>query len=384
MGRRMMALFAQSKTLLRLAGLAALVVAALVAAAPAYTTLGRNLLWLQAARAAVCLLNTDRTDCSSTTLPGFVARLADPRSLSPADRAYAGLALGMTPDLGQLPAPEASARTNVRFRRFLILGAALERRSASGAAEQAYRAAIRLRPEIGEGYYRLGQFYVTQGRLAEALQQYARGAYADPSRATQGQFLAGYAQFKARRWDDALESLRQSWATFQKVGGLDASQPNQCLYFIGEALLNLGQWQEAVHAYEQVVALPTAGQYAWPTYAAYVGLGDAYSYLAQPAAAAEAFDRALAAANADTQRAVVYGHRGRAYLNDGNVFAAAEDFRQAMRLDPNDAWLVVGLADAELAGGDRSAAVADYRAALKIDPGLQYAADQIARLSSQP
>jgi hypothetical protein len=28
--------------------------------------------------------------------------------------------------------------------------------------------------------------------------------------------------------------------------------------------------------------------------------------------------------------------------------------------------------------------MADYRAALKIDPGLQYAADQIARLSSQP
>jgi tetratricopeptide (TPR) repeat protein len=150
-------------------------------------------------------------------------------------------------------------------------------------------------------------------------------------------------------------------------------------YDMGVTFMRRGNYVAALREFQ------TALQYSHSEYEPVVigslnNLGLVYYHLGQ---FGEAWNSYTAALNLDPHRHQSLLGRGYILFQMERYAEAAEQFRQAVAIDPSpDAWLV--LAKALDAGGQAPQALAAYQQALHLNPELREARDRIAELSAQP
>jgi tetratricopeptide (TPR) repeat protein len=148
---------------------------------------------------------------------------------------------------------------------------------------------------------------------------------------------------------------------------------------MGVTFMRRGNYVAALREFQ------TALQYSHSEYEPVVigslnNLGLVYYHLGQ---FGEAWNSYTAALNLDPHRHQSLLGRGYILFQMERYAEAAEQFRQAVAIDPSpDAWLV--LAKALDAGGQAPQALAAYQQALHLNPELREARDRIAELSAQP
>ncbi|MDQ3876056.1 MAG: hypothetical protein M3322_11035 [Actinomycetota bacterium] len=162
------------------------------------------------------------------------------------------------------------------------------------------------------------------------------------------------------RFDEALVLARRAVALSSK-----SASPYGVL---GDALLELGRYDEAFAAFDRMVALkPTAASYARVSYGREI-LGDTAGALAAMELAAEA------AEPSPEPVAWARTHLGKLRLGAGETHAAARLYRSALARVPRYAPALAGLARVATYRGRHAAAARLYRAALRITPVAGYAA----------
>lgn len=355
--------------------------ACLLAARPALDAVLKNIGNVYLSKATMCFYTSSAPALCQHYARRALAFFADQAVVRRSARIQAALLAGAAENVeGITGLADTPAQAEITFQFILSIGERHERAGNLLAAEQTYQLLGPLYPNRAGSYYRLGKFYMARGRFDEALGAFQLGARAEPARAAQGLFLQGLVYNYRQEWTSALDLFRQAHTLDQAQGGLDYSEPNQVHYLSGEALRRLNRLDEAEAEYRRAIELDPTNQWTWPTYAAYVGLGDINHQKKNTEAAAAFYQMALNTAAQDAQRAVVYQHLGKLYLDNGETAQAIAHLRQAVDLNPHDAWLAVALADAYLKAGLANEARTMYQAALQIDPGLQYASQQLEKL----
>ena len=141
------------------------------------------------------------------------------------------------------------------------------------------------------------------------------------------QYAVAAAHYDQGRWKLAVEELQ----TFLQKFPADQRR-NQSLFFLGEALLQLGKYDDARARLQEYVAREPAGQYAR---AAQFRIGEA-AYLAGNFAAAKAdLDRFSAKYPQDRLNAFVLPYLGEVALAGGDAANAARLFRDALARFPD-------------------------------------------------
>jgi tetratricopeptide (TPR) repeat protein len=158
-------------------------------------------------------------------------------------------------------------------------------------AVEAAREAISLRPDLKIGYSALASVCMCDGRLAEGAQAIARAIELDPLDASD-RGVQAVIKLKLRDWPGTLQAAD---------AGL-AINPHQesCVNARGVALAHLGRFEAAI-------------------------------------------DGNATALNHNPESAIIHANQGWALLRFGKRAAAAEHFRESLRLNPNSTWAESGL-----------------------------------------
>lgn len=222
-----------------------------------------------------------------------------------------------------------------------------------------YREAVELKPDYATAHNNLGAALVEKGAIAEAIGHYLHALQLDPDWA-EAHYNLGLAQAAAGRFEDAA-------ATYQWALELRPDYP-EVHYCLGNALLRLGRIGGAVRHYEKALRLR-------PDYIeARVNLAGALQSLGEVERAnahlAEAFEIAL--------------RSGAAFRAQGDIRRAAEVHRLAVQIDPNSAEARYRLGRDLLELGRRSEAAQEFREALHIDPDHRAARAGLAATISDP
>ncbi|MGD0571941.1 MAG: tetratricopeptide repeat protein [Sedimentisphaerales bacterium] len=133
-------------------------------------------------------------------------------------------------------------------------------------AIEAYKQAIRIKPDYAEAYYNLGNAYSELGRYQEAINEYKQAIKNKPDYA-EAHYNLGNACNRLGRSQDAVEAYKQ--AIKNKPDYAEAH------YNLGNACNRLGRSQDAVDAYKQ--AIKNKPDYAEAHYnlgVTYVAAGD--------------------------------------------------------------------------------------------------------------
>lgn len=202
------------------------------------------------------------------------------------------------------PMTTLNTQNRMNLVRFLRLGQHYQASSLWKNAEIAYQNAMYLFPERPDPYLKLGSLYLSQDRYHDAFTILDKGITASEEKA-QLLLQKGFAYLRAGNFQEALEQFRNCKEWNDMFGGLLYSEPSQLHYFTGEALLRLGQLDQAIREYTIAIQLDQGLEWAWPTYAAYVGLGDVYLRQNDFAQALDAYNQANAIALEGDQKRVV-------------------------------------------------------------------------------
>ncbi|MDF0589688.1 tetratricopeptide repeat protein [Candidatus Methanocrinis natronophilus] len=127
----------------------------------------------------------------------------------------------------------------------------------------------------------------------------------------------------------------------------------------GVALYNLGEYDEAVQAYDEAIRLDPEFAIAWNN------KGLALRNLGEYDEAVQAYDEAI---RLDPEFAIAWNNKGLALYNLGEYAEAVQAYDEAIRIDPEYAlaWYSKGLALYNL--GEYAEAVQAYDEAIRIDP----------------
>jgi tetratricopeptide (TPR) repeat protein len=156
---------------------------------------------------------------------------------------------------------------------------ALEKLEDWDAAETAYRAALKARPDLMWPYLRLGHLRRRAGDSEGALARYRQAEVADPD-STLPWFYAGVLFF-----DQGAVSEAQAY--FGKALEIDSSHVDS-VYYLSQSLYRRGQAEEAVHLLAQAVAMQGGQRWRWA-----VELGDWRLALGDREGALAAYHRGL-------------------------------------------------------------------------------------------
>ena len=175
-----------------------------------------------------------------------------------------------------------------------MVGLCLLHREQYDAATEAARQAIGLRPDWDVGYATLAAVMAGRRRWPQAAEAIERAVGLDPFDADHRGVLAGV-RLQQRRWADALAAADAGLAV--------DPQHLACVNARGQALVNLGRPNEA--------ALTLGGALA-----------------------------------RDPHSATTHANQGWTLLHAGDHRAALDHFREALRIDPNQAWAKAGIVEA--------------------------------------
>jgi len=137
---------------------------------------------------------------------------------------------------------------------------------------------------------------------------------------------------------------------------------------MGDALLELGDYDEAFHAFDTMAALrPNADAYARVSYARELrgDLAGALSVMQLAADATSAHDREA--------KAWYTAHVGELYLREGQLAEAEREYRRAAFYFPEYPHAMIGLGKVKAARGDSSGALEIFKAQLQRTPTLDLA-----------
>jgi len=206
--------------------------------------------------------------------------------------------------VGEIPDGQEDPSTIIRFIRLgdLYLAASMWKHS-----EISYRSVLTLFPDRPESYLKLATLYLSQERYEDALDVLDNGIVSSPKELSRLIFQRGFVYLRSGNSQAALEEFIRCRVWNDAHGGLAYSEPNQLHYFMGEALLRIGQLDQAIPEYQLAIQLDPKLEWPWPTYAAYIGLGDVYIRQKKFAQALAAYEQAFAIALDGDQKILVQG-----------------------------------------------------------------------------
>ena len=174
-------------------------------------------------------------------------------------------------------------------------------------AIEAYKQAIKLRPDSQESYYHLGMAYSSMGRYKEAIEAYNNAIRIKPDYAA-AYYNLGHAHSNLNQYDKAIRVFRQA---------IQYDPNNVEIYLaLGDAYSGSGQENKAVAAFEAAIRREPGNAYT------YYKLGLFYFPHGPHARAVDAFSQAIIR---DPRHAEAYFHRSYAYLFMGRGESAVGD-----------------------------------------------------------
>ena len=230
------------------------------------------------------------------------------------------------------------------------LGLALAKLGQWEQAVEAYRQALRLRPDLAEAHNNLGIALVQMGRLDDAIAAYQRAIAHRPDFSAALNNL-GLALFEAGHASEAADAYRHAI----RFAPRDAEARNN----LGNALLSLGQTTQAVDCFREALSLQPALAEACNN------LGNALRRLGRAEEAAAAFERALALRPAFPE---ALNNLGALHCDKGETAKGQRLYRRAIELQPSYAQAIYNLAVAVHAEGDVRAAIDLGKRAMSLEP----------------
>lgn len=229
------------------------------------------------------------------------------------------------------------------------LGAVLQQQGQLDDAAACYRAALVQRPQSAEVLTNLGMVLKDQGQLDEGLAACRRAVELSPHTALAHSNLGAALQ--------ASGHLPEAVACYLRSLALDAR--DETLFNLGTAYRQLGQLDDAIRSYQQVLSLR-------PDHAeAYNNLGVAYKDQGRLAEALTAYDQALAIR---PNYAEAHNNRGAVFQELGELERAIAAYRRALDCRPNFAEALGNLSIAYQDQDQLDAAQAALHQALAINP----------------
>ena len=141
-------------------------------------------------------------------------------------------------------------------------------------AEQGFRRAIELSPSYAQGHLWYGNFLAAMGRHDEAIAEARRGQELDPLSPIISA-IAAWIHYEAGRYEETVERCRRD---------LEMNPIPQYYLFMGLALVQLGEYDEAIASFERGVSLSGG------ITEMYAGLGFAYGVSKRTAEARRVLD----------------------------------------------------------------------------------------------
>lgn len=174
-------------------------------------------------------------------------------------------------------------------------------------AIEAYRQALRLRPDLHESYYHLGMAYSSLGRYKEAVEAYNSAVRIKPDYAA-AYYNLGHAHSNLNQYGRAIKAFKQA---------IQHDPDNVEIYLaLGDAYADSGEEEKAVAAFEAAILREPSNPYS------YYKLGLFYFPHGPHARAVDAFSQAIIR---DPRQAEAYFHRAYAYLFMGRGESAVDD-----------------------------------------------------------
>jgi len=216
--------------------------------------------------------------------------------------------------------------------------------------EKKAREAVRHWPNSPLGWKALGNLYLMQGKLSEALEPLSKTIELDSGDAQAHHNLATVF-LELRRFIEAESYYRYAL-------NLNTNY-EQAFSNLGVTLLELGRLEEAVDSYRKALTLK-------PDFAvAHNNLGNALKELGRLEEAEESYRHALAI-KPDFVEA--HGNLSSILFEQGRFGEAESGFRQALTLKPSYAQAYSGIGDILLKRGQLSDAIGYYRQCIDLDP----------------
>jgi len=210
-------------------------------------------------------------------------------------------------------------------------------------------------PRPGVIHFRVGQRLLAHDRSAAAIAHFQQALRFDPDQPVV-EYALGEALVEAGRPQEAIAPLRRA---------LDAGvHPDQAGFDLVRALGASGERAEAIRVLERVRPAREDEAERW------VALGQLAVHLQEPRLV-EMFARKALSVRRDL--APAHAQLGAALNLAGRWTEAAEELREAIRLDPSDPSAHVGLAVAEASAGRLADARRQLEEALRLDPRSEQA-----------
>ena len=232
------------------------------------------------------------------------------------------------------------------------LGSELANQGRVAEAVTEYAAALRIKPDYPELHSNLGNVLASQGRIEEAVAEYATALRINPDCAEAhnnwGLLLAGQGK------------LAEATAEYQAALRIkpDSVEAHNNL---GSALANQGKTEEAVAEYAAALRIN-------PDYAeAHYNLGAA---LASQGKLAEATAEYATALRINPDYAEAHNNLGNVLAGLGRVSEAITEYSASLRINPDNAEAHYNLGVALAGQGKVAEAISEYAAALRIKPGF--------------
>lgn len=201
------------------------------------------------------------------------------------------------------------------------------------AALQYRKQAIALYPEDETLYFGLGQTLVAKGDAEAAMIAYVQGYQK---------------QIAANQMSNGFKDLESAYTDKNALAWRA----------VGRDFVALEQYQPAIRAYQKAIAIDPTGHF-------YYALASAQEKAGQLAAAAQSYAQA-----GDT---MLYQH----------LHIGIEAYRDALRLNPDNAQFHNGLGKVLLEHGEIRDAIASFEQALSLNPNLTEAKDNLAKAKAR-
>ncbi|MGK7919195.1 MAG: tetratricopeptide repeat protein [Trichodesmium sp.] len=244
---------------------------------------------------------------------------------------------------------------------FLFTGNTL---TENGQVEQAiacYQEAIKLKPQLVEASYKLGEILIQEGQSTEAVACYQRVISANPNNLEVYQKLGdtllnqGQLELALQNYQKAQQIQPNNIEFQQKIG--------EIYYRYGEAFQEQGKVEEALKAYSQ--ATENYPEFDIP----YGKLGEIFSQQEKWEEAAKVYQKA---SQIKSDNSWYHNSLGEAFQKLEKWEEAVTAYRQAIELNPDFSWSHNNLADCLLKLEKWEEAIEPYRRAIELNPDFTW------------
>ncbi len=241
---------------------------------------------------------------------------------------------------------------------YLHLGDAYFNLDMYGEAIEAYKQAMRIKPDDATALFMIGVSYNNLSLYNEAIESFKKAVKINPD--FEGIYNdLGFAYYKLGRYLDAVDVLRQAIKIKPDY--------TEAYYNLGFVYRELGWFQEAIETFKQAIRIN-------PDYAeAYFSLGVVYSTLGRYSG--NILDRYSDAVAAYKEAIRIKPDYIETHYNLGFVYGelgmhkeAIEAYKQVVRIKPNDAKAHLGLGLTYLILNDKGSASEEYKILKNLDP----------------